>query len=254
MLLSMTGFSNGSIRIVGSNGDSPTVFAVEIKTLNSRYFEATCRLPNALSHLELSFVGILKKKFIRGRAFLNARVVGDSGCLEKLVPSYKVVSDYVSEAKKLKEKFGLVGDLLVSDIMNLPHVFSFERNALSDEDEKVILDGISKIADSLVVTRRDEGDTLCQDLKKRFGYCDGHIKSIKKAFDAFMNAKKTSVKEILANSSGGDESTKYQLDDLYGSINKIDIQEEITRFGGHLKAAAKLLQENGSDNGRRLDF
>ncbi len=70
MLLSMTGFSSDHVDIKLSKGRSISL-AIELKTLNARFFESSIRLPNSLSFLETDCISLLKSKLIRGRTFLT---------------------------------------------------------------------------------------------------------------------------------------------------------------------------------------
>ncbi len=75
MIESMTGFIRRSIDIVFGDADheKKLPLVVEIKSLNSRYFEASFRLPPSLQHLELSMTPLLKKTLMRGRVFCSLK-------------------------------------------------------------------------------------------------------------------------------------------------------------------------------------
>jgi len=61
MLLSMTGFGAKTISIPINRAEKLSL-AIEIKSLNSRFFEATFRLPSSLAMLETVMLSLLKKK------------------------------------------------------------------------------------------------------------------------------------------------------------------------------------------------
>ena len=253
MVLSMTGFSSKMVTVRLKAGGSVTL-QVELKTLNSRFFETTCKLPGSLSYLEVPIISRLKEKLVRGRVYLSVRVIGEGALQESVIPSLKVVSGYLDAAKQFKKEFSIKGDVEVSDIMNLPYVFSFERSSMDKKDESTVMKVMDEVCEQLIKARRAEGNNLLVDLEKRFDLCASHIEQIKKLFKPLMEVQKKRVTSVLALIQEGDKEAESQIGDLYSTLNKIDIQEEITRFKSHLKEVKKLLVAKQIEKGRRLDF
>lgn len=253
MILSMTGFSSQT-SVLSIRGREKTSVVVEIKSLNSRFFEATCKLPSSLNFLEIPLVNELKQKLLRGRVFVSVRVGGNGDVFEKVTLGEKIVKEYLAAAKKLKKKHKVSGDLEVADLVGLPSVFSFEREPVGKSFETSIMKIIRQAIDKLISTRKVEGRRLSSDLKKRFDLCNKHIDSIKKLFDVFMKKKKEEVKNLLILAKNGDQEAERQVSDCYDLINKIDINEEIVRFKSHLKNAKKLLTIKQQEKGKRFEF
>ena len=253
MLLSMTGFGSGTIVIGTRVGKLSLV--VEMKTVNSRYFEATCKLPMTLSGLEVKVINLLQSLLGRGRLYLVARFAEDSEIFESVNPSLKVVEQYVAAASLIKDKFNLSGELSVADILALPNVFELGRSEFTEEEEKEILVGMEKIAGQLTLMRSQEGNRLQQDLEKRFAVCAQKIADISVYFEQVMQEQKDLVDKQLVLSKDGDEQAKHQLDESYITLNKMDIHEEITRFNSHLVSVRDLLKDTKhQDKGKRFDF
>jgi uncharacterized protein (TIGR00255 family) len=253
MLLSMTGFGSGTIVINTRAGKLSLV--VEMKTINSRYFEATCKLPMTLSSLEVKVINLLQGILGRGRVYLIVRFAEDSEIFENVSPSLKVIEQYVVAASLVKKKFNLSGDLSVTDVLALPNVFELGRNEFSEDEEKAILASIEKIAGQLMQMRAQEGSRLQQDLEKRFAVCAQKINDISVYFEQVMQDQKDLVDKQLALSQEGNEQAKLQLEELYVTLNKMDIHEEITRFNSHLTSVRELLKDaKHHEKGKRLDF
>ena len=70
MIISMTGFSSAIITLPIVDAATGSVQDVQVsltlKTLNSRFFEASCRLPTSLSFLETELIKYFKTEFHRG--------------------------------------------------------------------------------------------------------------------------------------------------------------------------------------------
>jgi len=253
MSLSMTGFGSHTAVLSIKGAEKASVY-VEIKSLNSRFFEFNCKLPSSLSFLEIPISNHVKKKLIRGRAFLSIKIGGGVDAFEKVVPVVKIVEDYLAATKLLKKKLNIKGDVTISDIVMLDNVFSFEREEVGKSFEKEILKIISKVTDKLIASRKSEGGRLQDDLKKRFDLCNSYIAKIKKFFTSFMKKKKEEIKKLIDLTENGDLEAEQKLEDCYELLNKIDIHEEIIRFTSHLKGAKKVLLGKEVEKGKRLEF
>jgi uncharacterized protein (TIGR00255 family) len=249
----MTGFATGGTK-TKAHGIKLS-FTVEIKTFNSRFFEVVCKLPAVFNSLEVKIVTLLQAKLLRGRVYLSVRFNEDNEAFEDTPLSFKVVSGYLSAAKMLKQKFKLSGDLTISDILKLPDVFVQERGDLTQEEETLIFKAIEDVANRLNRTRQEEGARLEKDFLMRFDLCAKRIKEIEKRFKNLMIEHKTRLDKQLSLVQQGDENAKQQAEDLYAELNKIDIQEEITRFNSHLVSISNVIKDKKQiDKGKRLDF
>lgn len=253
MLLSMTGFSTGRIVVKTKSGLLSLI--VEVKTFNTRFFETVCKLPPALSAFEVKIVNEIQQKLLRGRVYLAIRFAQDNEAFERVVPALGIVEGYLEASALLKKKFKLSGTLSLADVLSLPDVFVQDKSELLPKEEQLFFAELHKIIDELVVTRRQEGVRLQKDFEKRFAVCKSRINDIEKRFDSLMAEKKALIDKQLSLVQSGDEQAKSQSEDLYASINKMDVHEEITRFKSHLEGVTFVIQDKKQvDKGKRLDF
>ncbi len=253
MLLSMTGYSNKTIGLVVEKGNKVSL-SIEIKSINSRFFEAVCKLPSALSSLEIGIVNMLKKKLIRGRVYATVRLSEDEGVLQNIKPSLNLVEGYIKAIDSIKKKFKVTGTLSVSDILNFPNIFVSEKREISKNTESAILKHIESVADAVVKTRAAEGKNLQKDLEKRFLICGKRMVQIQNGSKKLMQQLKENIKKTMVLYQKGDEEAKLKLDELYSSLNKIDIHEEIIRFNSHLESVKKVIKDKDIEKGKRIDF
>ena len=253
MLVSMTGFSSTTCSLTLQNGKTLS-FTVELKTINTRFFEALCKLPSALSHLEIKIISLLQKKLIRGRVYLTVHVEGGRDALDAIAPAVNVAQGYVAAARALKEQLGLAGELSISDLVQLPDVFVAEKKVLQATDEEIILKTIDQVSDQLMQVRIEEGKTLEVDFEKIFTMCATKINEITEHAARLIQQKKDAVAQCEALSQGGDDVAKAQLIEHYAMLNKVDVHEEITRFNSHLSSIRAFFKTPQVEKGKRLDF
>lgn len=250
----MTGFSSELVTVEVPNVGR-VCLAIEIKTINARFFEAVCKMPNVLSALEVKLINVLQKKLLRGRVYLTIKFGEDNQAFESLEPSLKNVEAYLVAAKTISKAHGVNGDLTVRDLFMLPNIFISHKTELDEEHEQLIVSLVEQVADKVMKTRAEEGRSLLKDLDLRFGLCRSSIAKIGDLFNVVMANLKAAVDVKLAEyQAEASDQLKIQLDDLYSTLNKSDIQEEITRFKSHLAAVESLIGHEQVEKGKRLDF
>lgn len=228
--------------------------AIDVKAVNSRFFESICKLPSLLSALEVSINSTLQRSLLRGRVYLTIRLGKENEVFESITLSDRAVEGYVAAAKAIKEKFGVQGELTLNDVMQLPNVFVAERSELSKEEETVILQFVQQAAENLNKTRKEEGDTLQKDIEMRLQTCAQKVGEITQVFEALMVEQKKLIVQYHEAAQTGDEQAKADLESAYAILNKIDINEEVTRFNSHRASVCTFLEAEQQEKGKRLDF
>ena len=105
MLHSMTGYGSNSFKVQDLEID------IEVKSLNSRYFDSKISIPSSLSTYELEIDNIVKNKLVRGKVDLTIKISGlnnDSVTFNKKVIKKMFLNQYsilIEEEKLLIEKF-----------------------------------------------------------------------------------------------------------------------------------------------------
>jgi len=250
----MTGFGSELVTVEVA-GMGRVCLAIEIKTINARFFEAACKLPNVLSALEIKLISVLQKKLLRGRVYLTVKFGEDNEVFENLEPSLKNVQAYLSAAKTINNAYGVSGELTVKDLFILPNIFVSTKTALNEEHEQLIISLVERVADRVMHTRAEEGGALRKDFNARFSACRSSIVRIGNLFEVIMaNLKQAIDEKLVQYQTEPSDQLKIQLDDLYSTLNKCDIHEEITRFNSHLTAVETLLANEQVEKGKRLDF
>jgi len=253
MFLSMTGFGSKTAEI-SFNKEKKVTLTIEIKSINSRFFELISRLPNSLNYLETEISSLLKNKLLRGRVYLTISTGTNNNELDEVSPSLELAKSYLSAANTLKKKFKLQGDITISDIISLPNIFSTEKINIDSKTQKLILNNIEKVVEKLYTARENEGSHLKNDLIKRFDICKKTIEKIQKIYEKLMKDQKNLIAKTQTLAQEGNEEAKNQLEILYSTLNKIDINEEITRFKGHLVSTTNILKNKDIEKGKHLDF
>jgi len=254
MVLSMTGFATKTITLQGDDG-SKVNLTVNIKSLNSRFFETTFKLPYTLSSLETELIKVLKAKLVRGHIYFTMQM-GNQALLKGIVePSMNTVQGYVHAAEQIKQKFNLAGALTLDTILQLPNVFIMEEKEVDQAIMQQIMNTTSSLIDELIAAKAQEGATLKQDVLQRATNIAKEMIQIQAAALVLLEEQKNRVSKAVAEI----ELDETKLGDvrkaaLYAILDKIDIHEEVVRFNSHLKKLIEHLESSDIEKGKRLDF
>ncbi len=154
---SMTGFSK--VEMESAEGKCYG----EARSLNSRYLEVSLRLPRSASGFESRLREAAKKLIKRGR--LDITIKWDKGA-DGGVPkaNEEAIGWYVGLARKLKESYGLEGDLTVADLLGLKDILVYEEEALP---EALLFSCLETLLAGLNGEREREGALIKKDLSER---------------------------------------------------------------------------------------
>lgn len=249
MILSMTGYGKGT----ASNGKWQT--DVEVKSINSRYLEVFLKYPPLLANKEYELRELIKSKIRRGKMNVSIQIKkngfeDDSVSLDELR-----LKNYLALIKKIKKSAKITDKIKLDHILMNRDILSSSVEEISDNDFDVIKKSIVLSLDSLMQMKKNEGNELEKDLKKR-------IKAIEKYLDLIENDAKPSVGEHFAKYK---EKVKNLLEDnaninndrleteLAMMAERADITEECVRLRSHIKFVLSSIDKE-EDPGRKLNF
>jgi len=260
MTQSMTGFSSSIVEIAISKTEKLSL-SLHLKSLNSRYFEVTCKLPYLLTNLEVAIQRVLKKKLERGHVYLTVKIQQDATQMV-VVPALNTIEQYLKAIKKIQTTCKIKEEVSLSTLLQLPNILQVEETAFTTKTEEKILNVIADLADSLMLTRKTEGNVLALDIETCIKEVLKNIKLIKKNSGVALTHKKkeldTVLTQIQAFASTDSSIEKALLEQhkitLLSELEKIDINEELVRAAAHIDSIQNLIKDSSASKGKKLDF
>ena len=250
MAKSMTGFGRAS-----SKDGKKLIFSVEVKSINHRYLDVNVRLPKNLVSLENNIRKEIAKKINRGKidVAVNYKNYNDNNSSIKL--NVAKCDEYMEILNQIKSRYNIKDDITVSMIADYPDVIVTEEN---EEDLNEIWNELDPVLNEAIdmnlSMRTVEGDKLKEDIKLKCSVIKQKIQLIEE--DAKLSSKKyeerlyEKIKE-LASDVNIDENRIATEVAIFA--DKVDIDEEITRFYSHLNQMNLTLDLN-EPIGRKMDF
>ena len=226
---------------------------VEIRSLNSKQFDLSARIPSIYREKELILRNMLSRRLERGKVDLTMNVdLLNRDVSSKFDPH--VLHQYHRELSSLATEMGVAtpADWLPV-LLHLPDVMRQENETLSEEEWHSIEVAISEALKEVIRFRRQEGEMLQQVL-------NGNIKAIRSllaAVEPFEAERTEKIKSRLyesLTSLEGVEVDKNRLEqEMIYYLEKLDVNEEKTRLAHHLDYFTETLRDNSSQ-GKKLGF
>ena len=249
MIRSMTGFGREH-RIIGGRE-----YLVEIRSVNSRYYEFNAKLPRQYMYLEEKLKTLIKGKISRGKVEISLSVYNISGKETAVSVNEGVVENYITALRAAGEKFGLMDDLTLSSVFRMTDAFNVVR---AEEDEEEIWAAVKEVAEAalarFVEMRETEGEKMKADVLEKLGNIESMIEKVceyspdnVRAYREKLTAKMT---EIL-----GDKQIDEQRILLEAGLfaEKTAVDEETVRLKSHFSQFRSML-DSPEPVGRKLDF
>jgi uncharacterized protein (TIGR00255 family) len=248
----MTGFGSSSGEICGYN------CRLEIKTLNNRFKEFVVRSPHLMCQLEESLKKQINSRIHRGRVELWITIEEGPKTLSRLALNLEAAREVHSHLITLKNELGLEEPITLDHILryNVLTVDKNPENAAKDNER--LLEGLlalnEKAVDQLITMRESEGRQLCEDLLGRLESMSQWLEELKKLAESIPTAATKRYQARLEELADTvlDPNRLYQ--EAVIMAEKMDITEELTRFGSHILGLRSLLEYADEPVGRRLEF
>ena len=250
MIVSMTGFGDATAERAGTH------YAVEIRSLNNRYFKPVIKLPETISGLEPEIETMLREKLGRGSITYILKLRTDSAEAAYHINA-QALQSYLEQLQAIEglQKFVRID---LAGLVQLPGVCQ-EPTDESDEIEKhgqTIRDLTVKAIDKLQTMRSREGGSLFNELMKHVKLIATNLGEIAERAPSVVEDYHKRLSQRVSQLLAKAELSVSQPDlikEVAVFAERADIAEEIQRLTSHLDAFEQACKTS-EHAGRKLDF
>ena len=251
MVKSMTGFGRCETEI---NGRAITV---EIKSINHRYFEFSCRVTRGYSFLEDKLKTFVNPRVARGKIdmFVSVGASDDVPC--EVTVNHSLVSGYLTAMKEISDAYGIENDASVVSISRFPDVFTVNKAAVDEEQLTAdVLSAAGQALDSFMAMRVAEGQRMKADILGRAQTILDIISEIEERSPQTVVEYETRlldrIRQTLENLSVEVDEQRI-LTEVAVFADKVAVAEETVRLRSHFDQLSEFL-ERDEPVGRKIDF
>lgn len=249
MVKSMTGYGRTRQTISGKD------ILVEIKSVNHRYFDFSCRVPRSLGFLEEKLKSFLSAAISRGK--VDVYVTIDFGESDEVTVNANIplFNSYAAAIDSLAKVSGITDDRSLMRMALLPDVLSVHKQ---ETDAQKLWEEVSGVLSEAVADfenmRITEGQRLYDDMNSRGYEIVRMVKEIERLAPSMEEEYAKRLQSRIEEWVGALEIDKGRiLTEIAIFADKVCIAEEIVRLQSHMKQFFSMLQSN-EPVGRKLDF
>lgn len=250
MIKSMTGYGRAEKEIGGK------IITVEIKSVNHRFFEFSCRTSRGYAFLEEKLKSYVSSRVSRGKIdmFVSILSVDEEGAVEVMV-NHSLAEGYVKAMAELSERYGIENDTTSSLVARFPDVLTVHK-APEDEDEvlSAVLSVASKAVDKFISMREVEGEKLYEDVLSRANKILSIVEVIEeyspRIVEEYEKRLRSRIEELLGSNTYDPQRV---LTEVAIFADKVAVAEETVRLRSHI-AQLNTFMNVSESIGKKLDF
>ena len=247
MIRSMTGFGN-AVAEFGSK-----TISVDIRSLNSKFFDLTLRVPSAYREKDMEMRTMLGRELERGKVevYIN---IDSSEPQRKSRINKDIVRQYHAELKALNDELKInTGDYLET-ILRLPDALNMEEAHFDEEEWKQINETLQSAMKAFNAFRDKEGKFMEKDLRERIDAIEDNLKKIEPLEEGRIENIRKRLSDQLKESAAKDavDKNRFEQEVLY-YLEKMDVTEEKVRLRSHCLYFLETMKEPQS-NGKKIGF
>ena len=251
MVKSMTGFGRCETEI---NGRAITV---ELKSVNHRYFEFSCRITRGYGFLEDKLKAFVNARVARGKIdmFVSIGAADDTPC--EVTVNHSLVSGYLNAMKEIGDTYGIENDATVVSLSRFPDVFTVNKAAVDEEQLTAdVLTAAGEALDSFVRMREAEGERMKEDILGRAQTILSIVSEIEarspQTVEEYEHRLLDRIRQTLENLSVEVDEQRV-LTEVAVFADKVAVAEETVRLRSHFDQLSAFLSLD-QPVGRKIDF
>ncbi|MDO5734620.1 MAG: YicC/YloC family endoribonuclease [Eubacteriales bacterium] len=257
-LASMTGYGRAQLR------NEAGLLSCELRSVNHRYHELTCRMPAEFNSLEPEIRNLVKAQFSRGKIDLRIVLSEQPEAQIQIGVDQARLGAYLQAYKEIAQIVGQNELPTVQEVWRLPEVLSncssqdqAALEARESELRELLLPCLEAAMAEFRQSREREGEALRADILARLERLSELHAEIAKLAPSLVGQFKqrliNRIDELLANESSEYYPQQRVATEIAIYADKVAIDEELVRLKAHFDGARKTLAQGGV-LGKKLDF
>jgi len=244
MTASMTGFCFKEKQIKGGS------LIIELKTLNSRYFELNLKLADQLRIYESRVREMISAKVSRGKVDCKIFMKIDENQSRVYSVDPKALKEVVNASEKIAKSLKNPAPINPLDILDLLSIKS--KTDLDKNIRKEVLSLLDGSLEMLLKDRQREGSKIRIVILKNIRSVELLVGRAKKIMPTAIKKHQSKIIKKFKEALLDTEDSRLKQEFLL-FIQKSDITEEIDRIESHIIELRRLIN-GSSSSGKKMDF
>ena len=251
MLQSMTGFGSATVE------NTKISVTVEIKSLNSKFFDIYCRIPRTYSEREIEIRNMLTQELERGKVefMMNVTPKDESGAAT--VVNRPLIKAYFKDLKATANELGF--EPSPTELLRMASMMpnAYNTDATSEIDAKAEWDLMKSAVNQAIAKckefRTQEGNNTALKFEEYIESIATLLRGVAEQDPKRIPVVRERIERAVSEWSSSDTFDKNRFEqELIYYVEKFDISEEKVRLQNHLEYFIQELKI--ASNGKKLNF
>lgn len=227
----------------------------EIRSVNSRYFEYSSRMPRNCVFMDDKLKRLLNSRISRGKVELSLTIHSVETADTIVEVNTALAQSYLDALSEISQKLSVPMTTTASEIARFPDVLSTKRAQVDEEEFYTDVAAVCEQAlERFCAMRRTEGQRLKEDVLARLALIETIAREIEAQSEgrvqAYTDKLYQRLQEVLKDTSIDEARI---LTEAAIFADKTAIDEETVRLHSHIAQYREIL-ELDEPVGRKLDF
>jgi uncharacterized protein (TIGR00255 family) len=243
----MTGFGKETVELPDKK------ITIEIKTLNSKQFDISTKIPPVFKEKEMALRSLLLSELERGKVDFSI-VIENIGKELPASINFKAMEMYYLRIKEAAAALGIAepGEWF-QILLRMPDVLQNEAGEVNDDEWNIVQQAIMRAVAMLREFRVQEGEMLRQLFVQKIETIRGLILESEQYEAERIEKIRSRVTENLEKLSLPNYDANRLEQEMIYYLEKLDINEEKNRLVNHLGYFTDTM-DNGRAQGKKLGF
>lgn len=249
MIYSMTGYASHSARVGGAQ------INIDLRSVNQRYLEITFRMPDELRMYESVLREQVSRRISRGKLECRMSQIALPEAASSIGLNPAVLESLAGWQKQVQARFPDAAPLTTADVLHWNGVMSSPEGAAADHSSALAA-LMEAVLQDMLDSREREGAKLRAHIEQRLLSAQQLIEEARTLLPGLLAAWREKLamrlREALGDGANGGSGERV-AQEFAVFAQKIDVDEEISRFSTHISEVRRVLDKGGAV-GKRLDF
>ena len=250
MIRSMTGYGRAEATLSGKE------ITVELKSVNHKYFEFSCRTSRGYAFLEEKLKSYVGSRVSRGKVDMYVSIISTDEAEDSTVTvNHALAAGYFKALSEIAENYNVHNDATATTIARFPDVLTVHK---APENEDQILEDVLSVAkeavDKFISMREVEGERLYADVMSRAKAILDIVEIIEERSPVIVEEYEKRLCARIEELVGNDTFDRQRvLTEVAIFADKVAVAEETVRLRSHFDQLESIMGATGPI-GRKLDF
>jgi len=244
----MTGFASQSL-----STERYDIY-LEIKSVNSRYFEFKFKAGHQFNALELEIKKRVQKYLSRGKVDLFVRVSEKNADLYDVVINHDLAKKYETAFRQLSHEISILSQVSVQDFIALDGVMSVERKEIDEELTQNVLTLLDQALVQMDDMMHSEGKKTVEDIRSSLDNISEAAQIIQSRYPESLKIYKKNLEERIQELTNNQMDPNRLLMEIEIVASRSAINEELVRLESHVEQFSKILSGKQKGDAKKLDF